>query len=156
MKPHAPQPTVVRGGLEFAAVAARAFSRTCQRHPLLPSPASAGCWMSNQQRPDERAERAGRWAPDLGAARLIGSGRTAALLRWDATVQWWCAPDFDDAPVCWQLLDPDGGAASFCNLAFFDAGSAPAGASARTLLRGATWRCGMGYWMRVPGWPWCG
>ena len=94
--------------------------------------------MSSQQQPDERAERAGRWAPDLGTARLIGGGRTAAMLRRDATVQWWCAPDFDDAPVCWQLLDPDGGAASFCNLAFFDAGSAPAGASARTLLRGAT------------------
>jgi hypothetical protein len=81
-------------------------------------------------------ERAGRWAPDLGTARLIAGGRTVAMLRRDATVDWWCAPDFDDPPLCWQLLDPDGGVAAFPDLTFFDADAAPAGSSTRTLLRG--------------------
>jgi len=58
------------------------------------------------------------------------------MLRRDAVVQWWCAPDFDDPSLCWQLLDPDGGAAAFTDLTFFDADAGPAGSSARTLLRG--------------------
>ncbi|MGB8960425.1 MAG: glycoside hydrolase family 15 protein [Pseudonocardiaceae bacterium] len=89
--------------------------------------------MSTLQPSDDCAQR---WAPDLGAARLLGGGRTAAMLRRDAVVQWWCAPDFDDAPLCWQLLDPNGGAAAFSDLTFVDADPAPAGSSARTLLRG--------------------
>jgi hypothetical protein len=89
--------------------------------------------MSHRQLPDQRAQR---WAPDLGAARLVGGGRTTAILRRDAVVQWWCAPDFDDAPLCWQLLDPDGGVAAFPDLTYFDADAGPAGSSAWTLLRG--------------------
>lgn len=89
--------------------------------------------MSHRQLPDQRAQR---WAPDLGAARLVGGGRTTAILRRDAVVQWWCAPDFDDAPLCWQLLDPDGGVAAFPDLTYFDADAGPAGSSACTLLRG--------------------
>lgn len=54
-----------------------------------------------------------RWAPDLGAARVIGSGRTVAMLRRDATIDWWCPSTFDDPPLCWQLLDPHGGVATF-------------------------------------------
>jgi hypothetical protein len=81
------------------------------------------------------AERQARWAPDLGSHRLIGGGRTVAMLAPDATVRWWCAPDVDDAPLCWQLLDPRGGLAGFRGLTFFDCSNAPAGATARTLLR---------------------
>jgi hypothetical protein len=44
---------------------------------------------------------------------VIGSGRTVARLRRDATVDWWCASTFDDPPLCWQLLDPHGGVATF-------------------------------------------
>jgi hypothetical protein len=76
------------------------------------------------------------WAPDLAALRLLGNGRTAALLRPDATVQWWCGPEFDDAPLCWQLLDPDGGVCRFPGLSYAGADTAPAGASTRTVLRG--------------------
>jgi len=76
------------------------------------------------------------WAPDLGALRLLGNGRTAALLGPDASVLWWCAPDFDDAPACWRLLDPDGGAAWFPGLAAVGRDTAPAGATTHTLLRG--------------------
>ncbi len=75
------------------------------------------------------------WAPDLSALRLVGDGRTAALLSPNATVQWWCAPQFDDRPLCWRLLDPDGGTAAFPALEVVDAGDAPAGASATTVLR---------------------
>jgi hypothetical protein len=83
----------------------------------------------------EQAQRAALWAPDLGNLRLIGGGRTAALVRPDATVLWWCAPDVDDAPLCWRLLDPDGGVACFPDLDHFEAATAPAGTSARTRLR---------------------
>ena len=83
----------------------------------------------------DRGRRAASWAPDLGNLRLIGGARTAALLRPDATVLWWCAPDFDDAPLCWQLLDPDGGVACFPGLEHFEAATAPAGTSAHTRLR---------------------
>jgi hypothetical protein len=80
--------------------------------------------------------RQARWAPDLGAHRLLGDGRTVAVLAPDATVRWWCAPSYDDVPLCWQLLDPDGGAAAFPDLVLFEADDAPAGATATTRLRG--------------------
>ncbi len=48
--------------------------------------------MSLRQLSDQRASR---WAPDLGAARLGGGGHTAAILRCDAVVQSCCAPDFE-------------------------------------------------------------
>jgi hypothetical protein len=88
------------------------------------------------QPPTAEVARQARWAPDLGAHRLVGDGRTVAMLAPDATVRWWCGPTFDDAPLCWQLLDPDGGFAGFPDLAFVDCDSAPAGATSRTLLRG--------------------
>ncbi len=73
--------------------------------------------------------------PDLGSLRLIGGGPSLALLQPDASVLWWCAPDIDDAPLCWQLLDPDGGVAYFPGHQMYEASTAPAGRSARTLLR---------------------
>lgn len=57
------------------------------------------------------------------------------MLSPDAAVQWWCAPEFDDQPLCWRLLDADGGTARFPDLQYVDADDAPAGASATTLLR---------------------
>ena len=84
---------------------------------------------TRMSRLERQGARAPRWAPDLGAARLVGDGRTVAMLRPDATVDWWCAPTFDDPPLCWQLLDPDGGVATFPDLAFVEADSAPAGRS---------------------------
>jgi hypothetical protein len=81
------------------------------------------------------AMRAARWSPALGTHRLIGDGTTVAVLSPDATVRWWCAPSFDDPPLCWQLLDPDGGFAGFPDLRFFDSSDAPAGSAAHTFLR---------------------
>lgn len=88
---------------------------------------------------DGHEPRAGSdWAPPLGVLRLLGDGRSAALLSPDADVLWWCAPDFDDPPLCWRLLDEAGGAARFPQLQHVEAGEAPAGASATTLLRDRT------------------
>ncbi|MGQ0575339.1 MAG: hypothetical protein ACT4RN_14190 [Pseudonocardia sp.] len=77
------------------------------------------------------------WAPDLGSLRMLGGGRTGALLGPDAAVLWWCGPDFDDAPLCWQLLDPDGGVARFPELTSVSCDPEPAAASSATLLRDA-------------------
>ena len=79
---------------------------------------------------DDRA-----WAPSLAALRLVGDGRSVAMLAPDASVMWWCAPAFDDRPLCWRLLDRHGGTARFPGLRYVDAGGAPAGASATSLLR---------------------
>jgi hypothetical protein len=78
------------------------------------------------------------WTPPLATLRLVGDGRSVAMLSPDASVQWWCAPEFDDQPLCWRLLDPSGGAARFPDLDYVDADDVPAGASATTLLRDAT------------------
>lgn len=111
------------------------LSRT--RHDEALDPSDTPQPRSGSRRPELSRERAARWAPDLGMLRVIGGGRTLAMLRPDATVMWWCGPDVDDSPLCWQLLDPDGGAASFPGLELFEAAPSPAGASARTLLRGS-------------------
>lgn len=60
------------------------------------------------------------------------------MLSPDASVQWWCAPQFDDRPLCWRLLDADGGTARFPDLRYVDADHAPAGATATTWLRDDT------------------
>lgn len=78
------------------------------------------------------------WAPSLAGLRMVGDGRSVALITPDAAVQWWCAPDFDDLPLCWRLLDASGGTARFPHLQYADADDAPAGASATTLLRDET------------------
>ena len=76
------------------------------------------------------------WAPELGTLRLLADGRSSALLSRDGVVEWWCAPDLDDPPLCWRLLDPDGGTARFPDLRLQDASEEPAPLVARTHLRG--------------------
>ena len=78
----------------------------------------------------------GSWRPPLGELRLVGDGRTVLHLSPDAAVLWWCGPDVDDAPLCWQLLDRDGGTARYPDLVRSGGDDAPAAASATTLLRG--------------------
>jgi hypothetical protein len=75
------------------------------------------------------------WAPSLASLRLLGDGRTVAVLSPDAAVQWWCAPAFDDRPLCWRLLDREGGTARFPDLQYVDADHTPAAGSATTFLR---------------------
>jgi hypothetical protein len=73
--------------------------------------------------------------PDISAHRLVGNGRTVLLLRPDAHIDWWCAPAFDSAPLCWSLLDAGGGAARFVGARYASASSDPAGRTARTQLQ---------------------
>ena len=87
--------------------------------------------------PDD-AIQARRWAPPLSALRLVAGGGSVAILSPDASVQWWCAPDFDDPPLCWRLLDAGGGTARFPDLEYVDDDAAPAAASATTVLRDGT------------------
>ena len=72
--------------------------------------------------------------PPIEGHRLIGDGRSAFLLRPDAEIDWWCAPDFDSAPLCWSLLDRAGGAARFRDVRYSSRSTEPAGRTARTLL----------------------
>jgi hypothetical protein len=81
--------------------------------------------------PAARRAAAQAWAPSLATLRLVGNGRSVAVLAPDAAVQWWCAPEFDDLPLCWRLLDADGGTARFSDLEYVDAGAAPAAPTPR-------------------------
>ncbi len=46
--------------------------------------------------------------PPIGDHRLLGDGWSTALIRPDATIDWWCAPAIDSPPLLWQLLDVHG------------------------------------------------
>jgi hypothetical protein len=72
---------------------------------------------------------------ELGAHRLLGDGRSAALLRPDGEVVWWCAPDVDSPPVLWSLLDPGGAGARWCDALAVSAAGPPAGPALATTLR---------------------
>jgi len=74
--------------------------------------------------------------PAIAAHRLIGDGRSAVLVRPDAEIDWWCAPDLDSPPLAWSLLDPHGGRARFPALWFSSCSRAPAGRTAWTTLTG--------------------
>ncbi len=73
-------------------------------------------------------------APAIEAHRLMGDGRSAALILPDATIDWWCAPDFDSPPLLWWLLDADGAVARWCGARMVRRDERPAGPSARTTI----------------------
>lgn len=73
--------------------------------------------------------------PAIGAHRLLGAGSSAALLRPDATIDWWCAPALDDLPVLWSLLDPAGAAARWSGVRMVEASGPPAAPTACTVVR---------------------
>ena len=50
--------------------------------------------------------------PPIARHGVVGDQRTGALVAADGTVDWFCAPDFDGAPVFGALLDPERG--GFC------------------------------------------
>jgi hypothetical protein len=78
---------------------------------------------------------AARHTPPIAAHRVLGDGRSSALVRPDDTVDWWCAPAIDDPPVLWSLLDPAGAAARWCDVEAVARDPRPAGPVTSTTLR---------------------
>ncbi|CAN5171971.1 glycoside hydrolase family 15 protein [soil metagenome] len=67
--------------------------------------------------------------PPIGGHRLLSSGRSIALVTSDGVVDWWCAPEPDDPPLLWRLLDPRGAAACWDRARVSQPAEAPAGPS---------------------------
>ncbi len=88
--------------------------------------------MSSPGSPDEH--------PRIGEHRLIGDGRSAALVTPGGTIDWWCAPRFDSPPVFWSLLDPGGASARFVGVTPVEVASAAAARTTRTTVRNANGR----------------
>lgn len=79
-------------------------------------------------------------APSIAAHRLLGDGSSIALLRPAGEVDWWCAPELDDPPVLWSLLDPDGARARWCDVRLASAAGRAAGPVLDTVLRSSRGR----------------
>jgi len=73
--------------------------------------------------------------PPIGAHRLLGDGRSSALIQPGGEVDWWCAPRLDSPPLLWSLLDQKGAAARWCDVRYVALAGGPAGPTARTVLR---------------------
>jgi GH15 family glucan-1,4-alpha-glucosidase len=71
----------------------------------------------------------------LAAHRLLGDGRSAALVTDGGVVDWWCAPRFDSPPLLWSLLDPAGAASRWVGATFVAVDGRPAGPTATTVVR---------------------
>ncbi len=76
-----------------------------------------------------------RRSPPIAEHRLLSDGRSHALLRPNAEIDWWCWPRVHSTPVCWSLLDENGGAARWLDVQYLDHRERPAGSVARTELR---------------------
>lgn len=79
-------------------------------------------------------------APPIGAHRLLSNGQSAALIRPDAEIDWWCTPAFDSLPVLWALLDAEGASARWLGSRMVRTSASPAGPTTRTVVRTATGR----------------
>ncbi len=90
---------------------------------------------TSQDQPGSTAQPGSSIPPAIAAHRLLSNGRSAALLRPDGEVDWWCAPAFDSTPLAWSLLDPGGGLCRWRARRVVDIDASPAGAVARTTLR---------------------
>ncbi len=77
----------------------------------------------------------GEAEPAISCHRLLGDGRSCALVRPDAEIDWWCTPAMDSTPVLWSLLDPAGATARWVGARSVRHDERPAGPTARTTLR---------------------
>ncbi|MBA3509978.1 MAG: hypothetical protein H0T19_07795, partial [Thermoleophilaceae bacterium] len=71
----------------------------------------------------------------IAAHRLLGDGRSTALIRPGGEIDWWCAPEVDSPPVLWSLLDPAGAAARWVDVRMVSRSQEPAGPATRTVVR---------------------
>ena len=78
-------------------------------------------------------ERAG--AHPVAAHRLLGSGRSLALVTPWGEVDWWCAPEPDSPPLLWSLLDADGACARWVDAAMVSVEGPPAGPAVDGVVR---------------------
>lgn len=83
---------------------------------------------------DGRSRPPQQHRPPIAAHAVVAGGRTAALVRPDGEIDWWCAPDFDSPPLLWSLLDPGGGAARWLDVRPLSRPAQPAGPVVRTVL----------------------
>jgi len=74
-------------------------------------------------------------SPPIAAHRLLGDGTSTALLRPAGEVDWWCAPELDDPPVLWSLLDPDGAAARWLEVRLSSSAGRAAGPALGSVLQ---------------------
>lgn len=72
--------------------------------------------------------------PPIAAHRLLGDGRAVALVLPDGSVDWWCAPEPDDGPLLWRLLDAAGPAACWSGVLAAGRAAAVAGPALRTTV----------------------
>jgi len=74
-------------------------------------------------------------SPPIAAHRLLGDGSSTALLRPAGEVDWWCAPELDDPPVLWSLLDADGAAARWLDVRLSSSAGRAAGPALFSVLQ---------------------
>ena len=74
-------------------------------------------------------------AHSISAHRLLGSGRSLALVTPAGEVDWWCAPEPDSPPLLWSLLDGSGAAARWVGADFVVVNGPPAGPAVDGVLR---------------------
>ena len=70
----------------------------------------------------------------------MGDGTSTALLRPGGEVDWWCAPELDDPPVLWSLLDAAGAAARWEGVRLASSAGRAAGPFLSTFLLAASGR----------------
>lgn len=72
--------------------------------------------------------------PPIESHRLLGDGRSTALVLPDGSIDWWCAPEPDSSPLLWRLLDPGGPAAYWVGATPSGLGRSVAGPGLRTTV----------------------
>lgn len=80
------------------------------------------------------AEGGARPGPPIGGHRLLGNGRSLALVTSTGEIDWWCAPELDSPPLLWSLLDHRGAAARWLGARYASTQGRPAGPGARGVV----------------------
>ena len=79
-------------------------------------------------------EGGARPGPPIGGHRLLGNGRSLALVTSTGEIDWWCAPELDSPPLLWSLLDHRGAAARWLGARYASTQGRPAGPGAHGVV----------------------
>ena len=74
-------------------------------------------------------------AHPLSAHRLLGGGRSLALVTAWGEVDWWCAPEPDSPPLLWSLLGSGGACSRWADARYVGLDANPAGPAVEGILR---------------------